>query len=231
MKKMTTLPAFALVLTLSACGGDGNDPSPSSPLTDCFTVTGTVSFKMIVSNAPSPSGPDKLALLTEEVPSPPSDNPSTTESVSQSVSGPMKYNGENVTGQNFIYTTEDSGKAVTVTKIKTIVWTTKQSGVNLIAEMNTTPPPDGKRIVPDTEFKITLPYDMDANTPPVRGIAFVGIEKEMTLAGTTFSNVCHLKIPKTNGITDLWYARGYGLIKANNLSDPSVPELRYNGRL
>lgn len=219
MKKtsiLTTLPAFALALTLGACGGDGNDdPIPSSPLTECFTVTGGVSFKMIVS------------------PPPPSDNSSETGSLSESVTKLGKYDGNNVMEQSFIYKTGDPGKTVTVKRIKTIVWTIKKNGdINFIAEMNTNP--DNTRRSPDRPINITLPHDMNADTPPVGGIAFVGVEKEMSLASppTTFSNVCHLKIqPQINGITDLWYAPRYGLIKANNLDDPSVPEVRYDGRL
>jgi len=106
------LPVAAVAVALGGCGGGGNDDSsPASgsngSITDCFTVSKTVSFSLTSFNVPS----------GQIFPS-------------RSTAGPMTYNGQAVIGQTVFYLSGNT------TYTESDYWMVANNGVILIADVD-----------------------------------------------------------------------------------------------
>jgi hypothetical protein len=185
----------AVVGVFAGCGGDGDGVDLGAPsIVACFAVPQTVEFSMTPSNAPS--------------------------SPNQSIVGPMKYNGQAVIGQTFIYPGGNK---------RTDYWTVTNKGVTDIASVRS----DGT----DT-LDMVFPSNMipgqtiDGNVQTATGAykyynTLVRFE-DVTLADKTFFNACHIKYEDSLGsASEVWYAPGYGLIKTVRFGETS----QYNGGL
>jgi hypothetical protein len=198
-----TLPALALALALGACGGGGSDDStspgtdsgsgggsPSTPtasISGCFTATSTVTFALTGINMPS----NQVAPT-------------------QTTTGPMPYNGQNVTGQTYNYTGANISKF-------TDYWTVTGNGVTIIAEVVTA----ANGAVTTSSINLTLPAGMR----PGQSAGYMTLIEfaTITVAGKTFANTCHMKNTTEN--TETWYAPGYGVVKQTS----SGATIQYNG--
>jgi len=197
-----TLPALALALTLGACGGGGggddsspggSDPGSGGGGTQTASLVGCFTASSTVS----------FAVTGINI-------PSGQVAPTQSTTGPMTYNGQSVTGQTLAYS------GATISKL-TDYWTVTSSSVTLIAEVVTSI--DGR--LTTTAINMTLPGNMSPGQT-VGTATLVGFEN-ITLAGKTFANTCHVKNGATN--TDTWYAPGYGMVKQT----ASGATYQYNG--
>ena len=182
------LPGWALVLALAlgACGGGGggddsssNNNNPPPPPTASISSCFT---------APS--------TVTYNITA--SGVPAGQVAPSSGTSGPMTDNtGQAVTGQMLNYVGAASVKSITT------YWKVTSSGVTLIGDL--TVGTNGSASL--SPINVTLPANMSVGQT-VDGATLVGFEN-VTLAGKTFSNACHMK----SSSADVWYAYGYGVIK------------------
>jgi hypothetical protein len=202
MKWRLALPVAAAVLALGGCGGSGDDSTDavvnsSGSITACFTANDAVNFTVEASNVPANS----------VVPT-------------RSVTGPMIYNGQTVTGQRFFYPNGNT------TYTQSAYWTVTSSGVTLIAAVANT---NTTTVTNDGTF---LPQNMNPSQTATNSsgqvTTFIGYEP-IILAGKTFTNTCHLKTTDPEGNpAEAWYAPGYGQIKGTFSSGEIV---LYNGDL
>jgi hypothetical protein len=180
----------ATVVTLGGCGGSDNSwgggdnfassNNGSGSIVACFTVSDGVNFSVTASGVPA----------GQIFPN-------------RSMTGPMTYNGQAVTGQTLFY--PDGNTTYTLNNY----WTVTNSGVTLTVTVN-----QNGTVVPDGTF---LPYNMSpgqtATNPSNNVDTFVGFET-LTFAGKTFTNTCHIRSVDSEGNeTEAWYAPGYGMIE------------------
>jgi hypothetical protein len=188
MKKVFKLVLSAAVVGVFAgCGGDGDGIDLGAPsVVACHAAPKTVKFKIKATNVPIGQA-----------------------AANQSIVGPMTYNSQAVTGQTFIYL--NSGAA-------TNYWTITNDGVTDIAkvddyfgfeQLNMALPPN---MSPGETRTGTIRTGANTYTYSNTLVKF----EEVTLAGKTFPNACHIKVENGRfGTTDdAWYAPGYGLIKS-----------------
>jgi hypothetical protein len=204
--------AAACALTLTACGGAGNS-GPS--IAACFTAPNTINYAWTWSVSAG--------------------SPGLVYPVSQSV-GPATLNGKtiSVNGQPVVQTITTMSDEST----SPLYWTTENSNVIFFLEVN----PDGTTSA-DTPIQ-TIPLDMQPDqsvtvneSDPPQQLTFTGFET-LTLAGKTFSNVCHFTSNTYvagvgNATDDTWYAAGYGLIQEILFAPPQnyTVTQAYNGDL
>ena len=192
------LPGWALVLALAlgACGGGGGGDDSGN------------------NNPPPPPTASISSCFT--IPSSISYNiaatgvPSGQVAPTSGTSGPITYNGQPVTGQTFNYS------GATTVKSVTDYWTVTSAGVNMMGELTVNL--DGTSSV--SPLNVTFPANMSPGQT-VGGLTLVAFEN-ITLAGKTFSNACHMR---TSSV-DLWYAYGYGVVKRVAASGMTT---QYNG--
>jgi hypothetical protein len=188
MKKVSKLVLSAAVVGVFAgCGGgdDGIDLGALPSVAACYSVPKTVNYKLKSINAPS-------NLMT----------------ATHTTIGPMTYKGQAVIGQTFFFPDDTANINY---------WTVTSSGVKDVADVN--------YLGVETIGDIVLPPNMTPGQT-IKGTARSGNNtytysntllkfEEVTLADKTFPNTCLIRIENSreNGVTDAWYAPGYGRIK------------------
>jgi hypothetical protein len=185
-----TVTVVATVVTLGGCGGSdssggGGDNFASSnngsgSIVACFTVSDGVNFSVTASGVPA----------GQIFPN-------------RSMTGPMTYNGQSVTGQTLFYPSGNTTYTVND------YWAVTNNGVTLTATVNY-----NGTVTPDGTF---LPYNMSPGQTATNSSndvsTFVGFET-LTLAGQTFSNTCHFSdVDHLGNQANAWYAPEYGIIK------------------
>jgi hypothetical protein len=196
---LTKLAALSLTCALGACGGGGgaSDPSDSGSggsgpsVAQCFTAPQTISFKMFEQDQ-EPAPPEWM--------------------IDRVTTGPDTFNGQEVTAQTTLYANgntdvsywkiTDNGIAVVGNKTFNTISTFDPPWIMAALNMQ----PNDFIDIPEVVFSEDMTRHSSRNT-------FVGFET-LTLAGKTFTNVCHFRtVFDYGGVSESWVVNGYGPIK------------------
>jgi hypothetical protein len=200
MKWRLALPVAAAVLVLGGCGGS-SDNSTDAVVSSSGSITACFTANNVVNFSVTANGPSNQILPN------------------RSVVGPMIYNGQTVTGQKLFY---PSGNT---TYTRSDYWMVTNNGVTVIALVDY----DGTVTNNGTFFQENMNPGQTVINSSNDITTFVGFET-ITLAGKTFSNVCHFKEADPDGTqTEAWYAPGYGTIQG--VSSNNGFNWQYNGDL
>jgi len=197
-KKLWMVLLVTALLALGGCAGYGRDGDSDAP-----GRNGSITDCFTVNKTVNFTLASSNAQLDQVLPN-------------RSTAGPTTYNGQAVTGQIFFY---PKGSIA----MNTDYWTVTNSGVALIASVHS----DGT-VVPDGSF---YPYNMNpgqtATDSSKNVTTLVGFES-ISLAGKTFTNICHFKgVTSAGAMAETWFAPGYGMIKQIE----TTGTMQYNGDL